>query len=147
MACRPSGVVVSDGPGGVLPPEATVRAIRPLLDKVPVLGCGLGQVALGVALGCKPAFMKRGHHGANYPVRNVVDGALEVTQQRHTVLLDRQSVENNTNVELLWENLNDGTVEGIRGAGGSAVGLQPVLAAPFPGAVNAHVRRFVEALT
>ena len=147
LGCRPAAVVVSDGPGGVLPPQPTVETIRGLLGKVPLLGCGLGHVALGVALGCEAVFLKRGHHGANYPVRNVVDGALEVTHQRHTALLDRTSVENNADVELLWENLNDRTVEGIRSGDGSAVGLQPVLAAPYPGAVNVQMHRFIENLT
>jgi len=146
LAGEPAGVFVSDGPGGGLPPERVVQTIRALLGKVPVMGCGLGHVALGMALGCEATFLKRGHHGANYPVRDLIDGRVEVTQQRHTVVLQRESVENNSEVELLWENINDGTVEGIRGPDGSAFGLQAILAAPQAGLVNAQIRRFIDAL-
>ncbi len=79
--------------------------------------------------------------------RAAYDGSVEVTQQRHTVALDRDSVESSADLELVWENMNDGTVEGIRSADGSAVGLQAVLAAPHPGAVNTHIKQFVEGRT
>lgn len=147
LACQPAGVFVSDGPCGASPPEQTVETVKALYGQVPLMGCGLGHVALGVALGCRPVFLKRGHHGANYPVRNTADGAVEVTQQRHTVVLDRQSVLDSPQAVLLWENINDGTVEGIRAADGSAVGFQSILAAPQPGLVNTHIGRFVEGLS
>jgi len=146
VAGEPAGVFVSDGPAGGLPPEHIVQTIRALLGKVPVMGCGLGHVALGMALGCDVTFLKRGHHGANYPVRNLMDGRVEVTQQRHTVVLERESVQGSPEVELLWENINDGTVEGIRRPDGSAVGLQAILAAPQVGLVNAQIRQFIDAL-
>jgi len=141
------GVLVSDGPGAAVPPAETVETIRRLLGTVPVLGCGLGHVALGMALGCKAAFLKRGHHGANYPVRCVSDNSAVVTQQRHTVVLDRESVERSPDVDLLWENINDGTVEGIRAKNGVATGIQPVLAAPAPGEVNASLLQFIRGLS
>jgi len=143
LAGKPVGVIISDGPDGVPPPKETVKTVKALLGKVPLLGCGLGHTVLGEALGCKSSFLKRGHHGVNYPVRNLVDGSLEVTVQRHSVLLDRDSVEKNPDVEVLWENLNDHTVEGIRSADGSAFGLQIVPASPTPGVVNAHLQKFV----
>jgi carbamoyl-phosphate synthase small subunit len=145
-ACGPAAVFVSDGPAGNLPPEKAIATLGQLVGEIPLLGCGLGHVALGMALGCQPGFLKRGHHGANYPVRNVVDGRAEVTQQRHTVMLDRRSVESSARVELLWENINDGTVEGIRVPDAGAVGLQPILDAPWPGAVNAHIKSFLDGL-
>ena len=142
-----AGVVVSDGPGGGLPAEETVQAVASLMGKVPVLAWGLGHVALGMALGFEPTFLKRGHHGVNYPVRCLADGKAEVTGQRHTVMLARESVEGSDRAELLWENINDGTVEGIRSADGTATGLQFMPAAAQPGQVSAHVRRFVEQIS
>ncbi len=146
MSCGPSAVVISDGPAAAAPPAATVDLARALVGQVPVLGCGLGHVALGLALGCKATLLKRGHHGANYPVRNVLGGEVGVTQQRHSVVLDRASVGAASGVEVVWENINDGTVEGIVAADGAAVGFQPVLAAPYPGAVNAHLEQFLAGL-
>jgi len=145
LAGEPAWVFVSDGPGAGLPPAAAVETLRALLGKVPILGCGLGHVALGLALGCEAEFLRNGHHGANYPVRNLLDGKAEVTHQRHTVALKRQSVLDNPEVELLWENMTDQTVEGIRARDGSAVGLQAVLAEPTVGAVNGHILEFARA--
>ena len=147
LAARPAGVVISDGPGTCLPPMEAVDTVKELAGKVPLLGCGLGHVALGMALKCAPLFLKRGHHGANYPVRNVVSGKVEVTQQRHTVALDRRSLVGKLGVELLSENVNDGTVEGVRATGVSAVGFQQMLVAPYPGTVNAHIKSFVDGLS
>jgi carbamoyl-phosphate synthase small subunit len=146
LACRPAGVFISDGPGGVLPPAEVARTVAALLGKAPLLGCGLGHVALGLAAGCRATFLKRGHHGANYPVRNLVDGTVEVTEQRHTVMLDRDSVQASRAVSLLAENINDGSVEGIRSPDARSAGLQFTLAAHAPGTVNVHIRRFVDAL-
>jgi carbamoyl-phosphate synthase small subunit len=141
-----SGVIVSDGPGGGLPAEETVYAVASFVGKVPVLAWGLGHVALGMALGCEPTFLKRGHHGVNYPARCLAGGNPEVTCQRHTVMLDRGSVCAGEGTELLWENINDGTVEGIRSADGTATGLQFMPAAQ-PAEVSAHLRRFIEAIS
>jgi len=146
LATKAAGVFISDGPGASPPPKETVQTVKALLGKVPMLACGLGHVALGMALGCKAASLKRGHHGANYPVKNLSDGTVEVTQQRHTVLLDRDSVEAAADAELLYENMNDSSVEGVRSRDGSAAGLQSILAAPRPGAVNAHIQSFLGSL-
>jgi len=146
LGASPAGVFISDGPATCLPPREAIETVRALMGRVPLLGCGLGHVTLGMAAGCEPAFLRRGHHGANYPVRNVADGTVEVTHQRHSVALDRQSVLDADRVGLLCENVNDETVEGILAADGSAVGLQETLAAPRPGLVNAHIERFVVGL-
>ena len=146
LECEPAGVFISDGPAAAAPPKASVETVRALLGRVPLLGCGLGHVALGVALGCEVGYLKRGHHGANYPVRSLSDGAVEVTAQRHTVLVDRDSAAATSGVEVTLENINDSTVEGIAAADGSALGFQHLLAAPEPGGVNGHIRRFVERL-
>ncbi len=144
LAGKPAGLFVSDGPGTVPPPKEAVRTLKGLVGRVPMLGCGLGCVALGMAYSCAATQLPRGHHGANYPVRNRLDGSAAVTQQRHTVALDRCSVESCERVELVWENMNDGSVEGVRSADASAVGLQHTLPAPQRGVVNPHIARFVE---
>jgi len=146
LASEPAGLFVSDGPGGAMPPQQAVEALKALVGKLPILACGLGCVALGLALGCEAEFLKRGHHGANYSVRNVLDGRVMVTSQRHSVALRRESVIAAPEVELLWENMNDGTAEGIRTPDGSAVGLQAILAGPNPTAVNKDILDFVEGL-
>jgi len=100
-------------------------------------------VALGAAMGCEPIRLTKGHHGANYPVRNPRSGKVEITLQRHTTVLDRRSVEASKRVELTWENIQDGSVEGIAAEDGRAVGFQDMLAAPAPGATNPHLEEFL----
>ncbi len=146
LAAQPAGVFVSDGPAAGLPPARTIETLKALIGRLPILACGLGHVALGAAMGCQATFLQRGHHGANCPVRNVTEGNVEVTEQRHSVALDRGSVEDNPDVELLWENMNDGSVEGIGSADETAIGLQFTLAASRPGAVNPHIQAFVNEL-
>jgi carbamoyl-phosphate synthase small subunit len=143
LALKPAGLFISDGPAAAPPPAGAVETIETLLGKMPMFACGLGSVALGMALGCKTVSLRRGHHGANYPVRNVIDGKVDVTAQRHTVMLDRSSVESCKDAELLWENMNDKTVEGIRSRDGSAEGVQFIPAAPEPGAINPHIKAFI----
>jgi len=146
LAVGPKGVFISDGPSDVFPPAETVATIKALAGRVPMLACGLGHVALGVALGCKAAFLKRGHHGANYPVKNLNQGRVEVTEQRHSVVLERRSVTDNPKVQLLFENINDATVEGICTADGTSVGLQSTLAPAQAGMVNPQIKHFVDSL-
>ena len=147
MDAGPDGLFISDGPAAGFPPDGTVETIRSLAGKVPILACGLGNVALGLALGCDATFLPRGHHAANCPVRNVQEDEVGVTHQRHSVVLDRDSVEASDEVDLLWENMNDGTVEGIRAAAMNATGLQDILPAPSPGRINARIQSFVDALS
>jgi carbamoyl-phosphate synthase small subunit len=146
LASRPAGVLVSDGPGLSLPPAAAVETLRDLVGKVPVMGFGLGNIALGLALGCEATFLKRGHHGANCPVRRLSEGTVEVTSQRHSVVLGRASVETANGVKVTREHLNDGTVEGISADDGRAVGLQAVPQAPMKGMLNPHIEWFVGTL-
>ena len=147
MRCGPDGLFVTDGPGGVKPPAAVVETIKSLLGRLPMLACGLGHGALGVALGCEVSFLKRGHHGANYAVRNLQDGTMDVSHQRHSVLVDRDSAEQCGAALVTWENVNDGTVEGIGSSDGSAAGIQFMLPAPQAGAVNEHIKGFVDRLS
>ena len=142
LADRPAGLYVSDGPGYCEPPAAAVKALKDIVGRLPILACGLGQVALGMALGCRPTLLKRGHHGANHPVRDLATGAVQVTQQRHTLMLDRSSVDRCADAQVLCENLHDKTVEGIRSADGSVTGYQYILAAPEPDALNASILAF-----
>jgi len=144
LAHGPDGVVVSDGPGTTVPPAETVETIGGLLGRVPILAFGLGHVALGLALGCEASFLRRGHHGANCPARNVHTGKAAVTLQRHSVVLDHDSVAESAEAELIWEHMNDGTVEGIASADGTAEGLQFIPAPAQPGFVNEHIRCFID---
>jgi carbamoyl-phosphate synthase small subunit len=133
---RPDAVFVSNGPGDPEPLTATVEALREILGALPVFGICLGHQVLGLALGASTYKLPFGHHGGNHPVRRMADGRVEITAQNHGfavdlwALTDREPPARQALVgpELLPEsvqtrfgtaipthqNLNDGTLEGLR---------------------------------
>jgi carbamoyl-phosphate synthase small subunit len=113
LARSPDGVLLSNGPGDPEPLDYAVRSVRELLGQVPVFGICLGHQILGLAAGGKTFKLPFGHHGANHPVKRLEDGAVEITSQNHGFAVDPDSLRG-LPVEKTHENLNDGTLEGLR---------------------------------
>jgi carbamoyl-phosphate synthase small subunit len=113
LAQKPDGVFLSNGPGDPAPVTYAVDTVKSLLGKVPVLGICLGHQILALALGGRTYKLKFGHRGANHPVKNLSNGAVEITSQNHGFCVDMDSLANK-DIELTHVNLNDNTVEGIR---------------------------------
>jgi len=122
LAKKPQGVIVAGGPGDPRAPAYAVETVRSLLGKAPLLGIGLGHQVLALALGAAVKRMKAGHHGVNYSVRNLAEGTSQITVQRHSFTVDEQNLP--AEVEVTHKNLNDGTIEGIRGRNLAACGVQ-----------------------
>ncbi|HEY5889214.1 MAG TPA: glutamine-hydrolyzing carbamoyl-phosphate synthase small subunit [Acidimicrobiia bacterium] len=132
----PAGVFVSNGPGDPEPLRATVETLRGLIGKVPVFGICLGHQVLGLAVGASTYKLPFGHHGGNHPVRRLQDGKVEITSQNHGFAVDLWTLaagyapepDGLVGPELLpgsvhtefgnlrptHQNLNDGTLEGMR---------------------------------
>jgi len=87
--------------------------VRGVLGKKPVFGICLGHQILGLAIGGKTYKLAFGHHGANHPVKDVSSGRVEITSQNHGFAVDADSVAGRAGISHL--NLNDRTVEGMRG--------------------------------
>jgi len=122
LAKKPDGVIVAGGPGDPRVQTRAVKTVAGLLGKVRLLGIGLGHQALALALGCKVKRMKTGHRGVNYPVRDAAGGRSLITVQHHSFVVDGERLPKG--VEVIYENLNDATVEGIRSRKFDAAGLQ-----------------------
>jgi carbamoyl-phosphate synthase small subunit len=111
---KPDGVFLSNGPGD---PAATgqyaVKTLKHIIDAgVPTFGICLGHQLLALALGGKTEKLKRGHRGANHPVKDLATGKVEITSQNHGFAVIPESLPKN--VEVSHVSLFDGTNEGLR---------------------------------
>jgi len=119
---EPDVVVLSPGPGNPESLPEVVMEVREILGKKPIFGAVLGHLVLGLALGARVSKMKCGHHGVNHPVMHLHSDRGEITSQAHSYVIAKENL--GSEVEVTHENLNDKTVEGIRGKKYPAAGLQ-----------------------
>ena len=111
LSMKPSGIVLSNGPGNPADPGNTgiVETIR-ALDKsgIPMMGICLGHQLFALAKGFKTHKMKFGHRGANQAVKDTATGRVYVSSQNHGY-----AVTTNNPPEESFINVNDGTNEGL----------------------------------
>ena len=114
IALRPDGVFLSNGPGD---PAATATYAGPeianLIDfGMPIFGICIGHQLMALAMGAKTHKMKRGHRGANHPVKNLITGKIEITSQNHGFVVDTDSLPDS--LEISHISLFDQSIEGLR---------------------------------
>ena len=136
LGLAPDGVFLSNGPGDPEPLVDQIAAVRGVLGKAPLFGICLGHQVLGLALGAAAFKLPFGHHGGNHPVRRIEDGRVEITAQNHGFavdlwpltgraappkvglagpeLLPERAVGDFGEIRPTHQNLNDGTLEGLR---------------------------------
>jgi len=68
---------------------------------------------LALAVGGRTYKLKFGHRGGNQPVMDKETGHVEITSQNHGFAVDPESL-SGTGLVVTHQNLNDGTVEGMR---------------------------------
>ena len=111
---NPDGVMLTNGPGDPTDvPESTLEMIRQAEQKYPLFGICMGNQLFALANGAKTKKMKFGHRGFNHPVRNLETGRIDFTSQNHGYMVDRDSVKG-TDLKVILEEINDGTVEGLQ---------------------------------
>jgi len=109
---RPDGVFLGNGPGDPEICRYAIAAAKVLVQRLPVFGICLGHQILSHVFGGRTYKMKFGHHGGNQPVIDLSTGKVEITAQNHSYAVDPDAMPDG--VEITHENLNDGTVEGLR---------------------------------
>ena len=111
MALHPNGLFLSNGPGDPSAPTYTHETVWKLLGLLPTFGICLGHQILGLAVGGKTFKLKYGHRGGNHPVKNLLNGKIEITSQNHGYAVDTDSIQGHFRATHI--NLNDQTLEGM----------------------------------
>lgn len=107
------GLFISNGPGDPAMCTETIANIRKALsDNRPIMGICLGNQLLALAAGAKTYKLKYGHRGHNQTVRIPGTHKCFVTSQNHGFAIDDSTLP--ADWERMFENLNDGTNEGIK---------------------------------
>jgi carbamoyl-phosphate synthase small subunit len=114
LARAADGVMVSNGPGDPANLTSLSDQLRQLMASFagPIFGICLGHQLLARAAGLQTYKLKYGHRGVNQPVRELGTGRCFVTSQNHGYAVDTASLRPGWNT--WFENLNDGTNEGLR---------------------------------
>ncbi len=142
---EPDGIFISSGPEDETLITKVAEELKPLLGKKPIFGIGTGNLVLGCALRGRIKRMKCGHRGANYAVKNIENGRLDITLQNHGYVLDENSLPYE-NVQITWGNLVDGTIEGISANNIRAFSLQYIPNTMERGTVSKGFKEFKEEL-
>ncbi|MEE3419993.1 MAG: carbamoyl phosphate synthase small subunit [Lachnospiraceae bacterium] len=146
LAGQPDGIMLSNGPGD--PKECTeiIKEIRKLYDTdIPIFAICLGHQLMALATGADTYKLKYGHRGGNHPVRDLMgDGRVYITSQNHGYAVDTKSLDPNVAVPA-FENVNDGTNEGLKYIGKNIFTVQfHPEACPGPQDANFLFDRFLE---
>lgn len=112
------GLFISNGPGDPSAVNATINTLKQVVADpdgltIPTFGICLGHQLLGLAIGARTFKLPFGHRGANQPVKNLMNGRVEITSQNHGFAVDPKSLEQ-AGAEPTHVHLNDGTLAGFR---------------------------------
>ena len=109
-----AGIVLGNGPGDPGDLQDLASELRSVMEwfQGPIFGVCLGNQLLAMAAGARTFKLPYGHRSVNQPVRDLVSGRSFITSQNHGYAVDEASLPDGW--EPWFENLNDGTNEGIR---------------------------------
>lgn len=113
LEIRPQGMVLSNGPGDPSGLPEIAKNMAHLIDKLPILGICMGHQIMAMAAGAATYKLPFGHRGGNHPVQNLVTGKVTMTSQNHGYAVKEESLKG-TGLGVMFKNVNDGTVEGMR---------------------------------
>jgi len=109
---KPDGIFLSNGPGDPAAVTYAIENVKKLIGRIPIFGICLGHQIIALAAGAKTFKMKFGHRGANHPVKNMLNGTVEVTSHNHGFAVDPASLP--SAYEVTHVDLNDNILEGYR---------------------------------
>jgi len=111
---NPDGYMLSNGPGDPSAMFDSVRLVKEIVaTEKPVFGICLGHQILGLSQGLSTEKMFNGHRGINHPIKNLKTGKGEITSQNHGFVISKESIENQSVMEVTHIHLNDNSIAGI----------------------------------
>ncbi len=114
MSFRPSGIVISNGPGDPVVCKDTIYTAGEIIENsIPTLGICLGHQILALAAGAKTHKLKFGHRGQNKACTDLNSNHSFITSQNHGYGVELKSLAN-TGFDLWFQNIDDKSVEGIK---------------------------------
>jgi carbamoyl-phosphate synthase small subunit len=120
---RVAGLLVGNGPGDPAELAPTIEELaRPSTRAIPTLGICLGHQLLALARGATTFKLKYGHRGQNKTIE-FTDGRALIVSENHGYAVDPSSL-TKTGLTTWATTPDDGTVEGLRDAGGRLLALQ-----------------------
>ncbi len=106
------GLFLSNGPGDPTTCQKTIDHLKVAMGKnKPIFGICLGTQLMALAAGASTYKLPYGHRGHNQPCMNRETKRCYITSQNHGYAVDKDSLPNEW--EITFENLNDGSIEGI----------------------------------
>lgn len=107
------GVLFSNGPGDPMTCGKTIETAKFVIEQgIPAFGICLGNQMLALAAGAKTFKLKFGHRGQNQPCVLLGSRRCYITSQNHGYAVDESTLPEG--FEPWFQNLNDGTNEGLR---------------------------------
>lgn len=107
------GLFISNGPGNPEYCAITEEHLRKAMEgDKPIFGICMGNQLLARAGGAKTFKLKYGHRSSNQPVRLIGTNQCYITSQNHGYAVDNSTL--GEDWLPLFENMNDGTNEGIK---------------------------------
>lgn len=117
LACKPDGIMLSNGPGDPKENREVIAEIRKLYESdVPIFAICLGHQLMALATGADTYKLKYGHRGGNHPVKDLETGRVYISSQNHGYAVDTDSLDPKIAVPA-FTNVNDGTNEGLKYTG------------------------------
>ena len=117
IEAKPDGIMLSNGPGDPKECTSIIEEIRKLYETdIPIFAICLGHQLMALATGADTYKLKYGHRGGNHPVRDLETGKVYISSQNHGYAVDTKSLDPAVAVPA-FENVNDGTNEGLRYTG------------------------------
>jgi carbamoyl-phosphate synthase small subunit len=147
LTLKPDGVYLSNGPGDPASMNKEVAEVREVAESgTPTFGICFGHQLLGRAFGGETFKLVFGHRGGNQPVKDLIDGGVEITSHNHGFAVRADSLPGE--IEVTHINLNDQCVEGLRHKTLPIISVQyHPEAAPGPHDAQYHFQRFIELMS